>query len=143
MNYIEAPNNIIKNSIFLAGGITNCPDWQKEVVKALDGKNITVFNPRRENFPIGIKGEAVKQIEWEHKFLRLAERISLWFPKETLCPIVLYELGTWSMTKKLIFIGMDPDYERRVDVEIQTRLVRPDVKIVYDLKHLICQILAS
>jgi len=53
-----------------------------------------------------------------------------------LCPITLYELGTWLMTDKPLFVGVHPAYARRLDVEIQTRLVRPEVKIVYSLAAL-------
>ena len=38
-----------------------------------------------------------------HDALRDVHAISFWFPKETICPIVLYELGAWSMTNKTYF----------------------------------------
>jgi hypothetical protein len=145
MRYVESPEmpeNINAKSIFLAGGITDCPDWQQEMVKYLDHYPITVFNPRRTDFPIHDPRAAEAQIAWEHNFLRVASAISFWFPCETLCPIVLYELGAWSMQRKPIFVGVHPQYPRRQDVEIQTKLVRPKVVIVYDLLSLARQILA-
>ena len=143
MNYIEAPDEFTgkETSLFLAGGITRCPDWQQEVVKALKYEPITLLNPRRKNFPIGDSTASLEQIKWEHRHLRKASAISFWFPHETLCPIVLYELGAWSMTDKPIFVGVHPDYRRRVDVEIQTSLVRPEVKICYSIQDLVGQIL--
>lgn len=46
MIYIEAPNenysieNETENTkVFLAGGITNCPDWQSEIVEILSGES--------------------------------------------------------------------------------------------------------
>jgi len=66
--------------------------------------------------------------------------IQFWFPQETLCPIVLYELGAWSKTNKPIFVGVHPEYKRRQDVEIQTKLARPEVKIVFSLENLAKQI---
>lgn len=45
------------------------------------------------------------------------------------------------MTDKPLFIGIHPNYPRRQDVEIQTSLVRPDIKIVYSLQDLAEQIL--
>jgi len=150
MIYIEAPNTfweVAKSlshddqpSLFLAGGITDCPDWQKEVKEALSNEEIVIFNPRRANFPIHDPSAARKQILWEFKHLRLANAILFWFPKETMCPIVLYELGAWSMTPKEIFIGVHPEYKRKQDVEIQTSLARPEVKIAYSLKDLIKQV---
>ena len=147
MIYIESPDprfdeydpndtGMMSRSVFLAGGITGCPDWQTDIVKSLIETNLTILNPRRVNFPIGDTDATFDQIQWEHQALRAAHNILFWFPCETICPIVLYELGAWSMTDKPIFVGVHRDYKRRQDVEIQTGLVRPDVKIVYDLAEL-------
>lgn len=155
--YLEAPEQQVLrgSSLFLAGGITNCPDWQAEMVPMLRTAyeplgmpwDVTVCNPRRADFPIDDPSAADAQIKWEHEYLRACSMISFWFPKETLCPIVLYELGAWSMTNKKIFVGMDPDYQRRQDVEIQTKLARNfpydkslQVEIVYSLDELVAQI---
>ena len=115
--------------LFLAGGITDCPDWQSEVIRLLDPlpKQWAVLNPRREHFPIHDPSAALAQITWEHHALRAARAILFWFPKQTLCPNALYELGACSMTRRRIFVGADEDYPRRLDIEIQTKLVRPDV----------------
>ena len=146
MNYIEAPSNYsighLYNTLFIAGGITDCPDWQSEIVSLLSETSFSIFNPRRENFPIGDPDAAFEQIGWEHKALRDADRISFWFPKETICPIVLYELGAWSMMKKPIFVGVHPEYQRKQDVEIQTKLARPEVDIVYSLEELSEQLIS-
>ncbi len=136
--YIEAPKEavMVQNflSVFLAGGITNCPDWQSVIKTQL--KNIIMFNPRRKDFPIGDPNAALEQIQWEYERLRIADSILFWFPCETLCPIVLYELGAWSRSNKPIFVGVHPDYARKQDVEIQTSLVRPDISVVYSLQDL-------
>ena len=141
--YIESPNHIPSGespndpnypSVFLAGGITGCPDWQFDIRTML--KNIIMFNPRREDFPMDDPNVALEQIKWEHDYLRVANSILFWFPCETLCPIVLYELGAWSITDKPIFVGVHPDYARRQDVEIQTLLARPEVSVVYSLQDL-------
>jgi hypothetical protein len=145
MKYIEAPNIYEENedSIFLAGGITGCPDWQKEVIDNLGNSNLVLFSPRRKNFPIHDPSASDAQIKWEHDYLRKASSILFWFPCETLCPIVLYELGAWSMTNKQLFVGVHPNYERRRDVEIQTKYVRPDINVVYSLDDLCKQILSA
>ncbi len=142
-NYIEAPEKFDGEgkSIFCAGGITGCPDWQAEMVKLLCSSDWTILNPRRANFPIDNPKASQEQIEWEYKHLRLAQAILFWFPQESICPIVLYELGAWSMTQKPLFIGIHPNYPRRQDVEIQTSLVRPDINIAYSLEELARQIL--
>lgn len=53
---------------FLAGGITGCPDWQKDIINSFEDsikdniKNLVLFNPRRENFPIHDPNAANEQI---------------------------------------------------------------------------------
>ena len=139
MRYVEAPYEFkpkTGESIFLAGGITNCPDWQQEIREHLAATDLVLLNPRRKDFPMGDPAAAQHQIAWEHNALRFADNILFWFPKETICPIVLYELGAWSMTDKPIFVGVHPEYQRRQDVEIQTALVRPNVRVVYSLAAL-------
>jgi len=146
MQYVEAPDmwpeadedDYVK--LFLAGGITNCPNWQKEMAEKLRDTELVILNPRREDFPIHDPNAAQAQIEWEFNALRAAEAIQFWFPKETLCPIVLYELGTWSMANKKIFVGTDLGYKRIQDVIIQTQLVRPEVLVTNSLSMLATQI---
>lgn len=138
MNYIEAPDYEGHQgpSLFLAGGITGCEDWQSYIISKISFMDITIFNPRRADFPIYDPTAAQNQIKWEYDHLRKASMISFWFCRQTICPIVLYELGAWSMTDKTLVVGMDPTYKRRQDVEIQTKLVRPDINIVYSLDDL-------
>lgn len=137
MLYIEAPEVYKEQdnlkTIFLAGGITNCPDWQSELVNMLRKCDVVLFNPRRKHFPIDDQKAANGQIKWEYEHLRKADSILFWFPKESICPIALYELGAWSMTDIPLFIGAHPEYVRRVDIEVQTKLVRPSLKIVDSL----------
>jgi hypothetical protein len=138
MRYIECPDTYqgSERTLFMAGGITGCGDWQAELAVLLRDTDWVLLNPRRKNFPMHDAAEAERQIKWEHEHFRAASAISFWFPCETLCPITLYELGAWSMTDKPLFVGVHPDYQRRIDVEIQTRLARPEVKIVYSLEAL-------
>jgi len=144
MIYIESPkyynekqkSDYLSNVIFLAGGVTDCPDWQQEIVEMLKQTSLVLLNPRRPNFSIHDPSTAKKQIKWEHYHLRIADAVSFWFSPETLNPIVLYELGAWSMNSKPIFVGIHPRYKRRQDVEIQTELKRPEVEIVYSLQEL-------
>lgn len=150
MIYIESLNTFTPldeetlkyKKLFLAGGITNCPNWQKRLVRILDHIPIVIFNPRRENFPIHDPNASKEQITWEFERFRESDMISFWFSRGSLNPIVLFELGKWLVqTKKEIFIGIDPKYKRRQDVEIQTKLERSDIDIVYSLEDLAWQIL--
>jgi hypothetical protein len=141
---IEAPNEVysLKNheniKLFLAGGITDCPDWQSTIINNLiDEPNLTIYNPRRADFPINDPNASEEQITWEYNHLKEADMIIYWFSKGSINPIVLYELGKWGTSiDKPIYIGIDKDYTRSVDVEIQTKLANPHTKIVYSLDEL-------
>lgn len=140
-DYVESPHEWTGygDSIFLAGGITGCPDWQGELYGMLWGIDpLVVINPRRRDFPIDDPEAADFQIKWEFRHLRRVDRIAFWFPKENRagCPITLYELGAWSMTDKPLVVGVEPGYEREADVRIQTELVRPEIAIVHTLEDL-------
>ena len=148
MIYIEAPKKAYYGtplvSIFLAGGITNCPDWQTRMVALLKDTDLVVYNPRRKDFPIGDPKAALEQITWEKEFLDKVDMILFWFAKGSLNPIVLFEYGKWLMNLrnneayKPIFVGIDPEYARRQDVEIQTMLENGVIygHITYSLEDL-------
>jgi len=142
MKYIECPQIYEgkERSLFLAGGISNCPIWQPNLVKLLEDTDLTILNPRRKSFQTDNPDIEEEQIKWEYNHLEKSSAVSFWFPRETLCPITLYELGKQSVLDKRLFIGIDPDYVRRRNVEIQTRLFRPEIKIVYSLPDLAEQI---
>ena len=142
MRYIECPGIYDGNepSLFIAGGISNCADWQSEFIKKLDGLDITVLNPRRKNFDVNDPRMEEEQIKWEFDHLLKADACSFWFTKETLCPITLYELGKQTVLNKTLFVGVHPNYKRKKDVEIQTKLERPEVDIVYSLDDLAKQV---
>lgn len=147
MKYVEAPDRVPIETqgpiLFAAGGITGCPDWQKELQDLLSEVPGVYLNPRRAVFPMDKPEEAERQIRWEHVGLRMATAISFWFAKETIQPIVLFELGSalerWHVAPgnpRALFIGVHPDYPRRQDVEIQTKLISSNIVISYSLNSL-------
>ncbi len=140
--YVECPAEYEgeAQSVFLAGGITGCIDWQARMRELLDETSLVLINPRRGSYDFGDPAAAEFQIDWEHRHLRRATAILFWFAAETLQPISLYELGSWSMTQKPLFLGVDPGYARRNDVIIQTRLVRPEIVVVDSLEQLAAQV---
>lgn len=142
-------------SLFVAGGITGTSNWQAEYLEMLgDVLGITAVNPRRPCFDATDPSIAREQIQWEWEQLSRADAVSFWFPKETVCPITLYELGVCTQETVLrarygrgmgyinqeLFVGVHPDYSRRIDVEIQTGLRLPRLKIVYSLADLAGQV---
>jgi len=139
MTYIEAPEEFEPAgvpSLFLAGGISDCDGWQWRLAEMLSPLDLVVLNPRRKHFPMDHPSAAEGQICWEFRHLRRATARLFWFPSATLCPIALYELGAWSAAPGPLFVGVDPAYARRHDVEIQTKLVRPDVRVRYSIEEL-------
>jgi Nucleoside 2-deoxyribosyltransferase like len=128
--------------VFMAGGITDCPEWQSDLIELLDFEPLTVYNPRQPNFNVRDPEAAPAQVEWEFERLNDATHISFWFPCETLCPITLYELGAWSAAGKPILVGCHPNYARKFDVVKQTGLRRPEVEVVFTLRELADQIAA-
>jgi len=131
--------------IFLAGGITNCPDWQAEIISRISSQvknsSVTIFNPRRTRW----KKDEIKeeeQITWEHKYLQLVDLVVFWFPEETLCPIALYELGVCNAKRiDSIIIGYHRNYKRRTDVLIQSTLAGYKDNFYLTLDKLISRIL--
>ena len=144
MRVVTAPNkaNLQPYEIccFLAGGITGCINWQKEVIDYLENfdklsngqlDRLVVFNPRREKFPDDPEA-AKEQIEWEFRWLQRMEIFSMFFTAgESDQPICLYELGR-NLYKMMIrfpedyperiIITCDKNYKRAFDVKVQTIL---------------------
>lgn len=141
MYTLKAPQEDPKR-LFLAGGITNCPDWQSVFQLMLEEDpllvegGLVIVNPRRDQWNMEDKSAADEQIEWEHKELMRADAVLFWFPRETPCPITLFELGKMSQTSKTLIVGTDPNYVRRYDVIKQLQLVRPEVPVREKLEDL-------
>ena len=144
MKYIQCPQiyepDKKEKSVFLAGGISNCADWQTTLANLLKDTNLVLLNPRRKDFALNDLEMEKQQIEWEYGHLVKATATSFWFPKETLCPITLYELGKQSVGNKPLFIGVHPEYLRNRDIHIQTKLIRPEIVITESLEELAKQI---
>ena len=135
MIYIQAPEEVwfpSKKSIFLAGGISNCTNWQPNVAKWFINTDLVVVNPRREDFT---NCSSTQQIIWEFERLKKSDIILFWFPPETVCPITLYELGAWAGRKPII-VGCHRDYSRKLDLEVQLGLKNTPVHVgMTNFKH--------
>lgn len=112
------------DSIFIAGGISGCSDWQRELINILDNSpvELAALNPRRDYFDMKDPHAGKRQIAWEYKKLHEAHAICFWFTDETVQPITLFELGRWSISNKPLFVGCHPNYSRRLDVVEQLKL---------------------
>jgi hypothetical protein len=143
MTYIEAPHEYdgFGPSLFLAGGISGTHDWQAELVSRLADLPLVLLNPRRRHFPMDDPTAAEGQIAWEFRHLRRASAVAFWFPPETLCPIALFELGgRIAEPGQALFVGTHPEYQRRLDVQIQLKLARPEITLASDIPALAEQV---
>ena len=149
MKVITAPEQLDSNnyiSVFLAGGITDCPNWQNEVIEYLryyeinNKLDLIVYNPRRKFFDIN-KDDPEEQIKWEYNAINKADIFSMYFcNSESDQPICMYELGM--RLGKIVenphgflsllngthntIISIEDGYKRTNDVIIQTRLACAD-----------------
>lgn len=157
MEYIEAPSKPDQwtdPSVFLAGGITDCPPWQWDVADQLQSRldiGGLIINPRRDDFPIGDPGAARQQIGWEFQMLWEVDIISMWFcdaPSDQ--PICMYELGAhlsryMTLLQQAeregrrriqpcfeIAIGVEPGYRRGQDVYLQVENVKKAIGDMMD-----------
>jgi len=126
-----------KTEVFLAGGITNCPEWQDELIAQLTAKikdpsnTIVLYNPRRKDFDVKDPNASREQITWEFYALNQADIFTMWFAatEKSDQPICFYELGR-HVTRLLaqqrsgdIIVGYDPLFRRKQDVDIQLELL--------------------
>jgi len=138
---ITAPNieTPVFPSVFLAGGITNCDDWQQKVIEELKYKDITIFNPRQNQFDVTDKSASYRQIVWEYERLEKMDIFAMYFcNSDSDQPICMYELGRNilrmqnrfpSSWQKRIIISVEDGYKRQEDVIIQTSLCAPDLLV--------------
>ena len=117
-------------TVFLAGGITNCYNWQQDVIDHLKYfekyypalKNAIVYNPRRDDFDTLSEEEILEQIKWEHNYLERCNLFTCYFDNsESVQPITLYELGKYSKQKNNVITVVN-GYKRMNDILIQTAL---------------------
>ena len=152
--YIEAPNPYHPRpghgpSIFLAGGITGCPDWQRDARSFLAGTGLVVLNPRRSHYE-PTAGAHEEQVSWEVRHLQLADIVMFWFPvcdsDRTVQPIALLELGAISTAavrgEQHLVVGAATDYPRYRDIELQLRHRNPGLVLHRDLPATIDAVLA-
>jgi hypothetical protein len=155
-NFLEYRKS--RYNIFLAGGISNCENWQEEFIRIFSqlfqqvprvahyNYNILLFNPRRVGDLVK-EGEAKEQILWEDAYLRASDIILFWFPAHSICPIALFELGKYATKENIdagkIFVGADPKYTRRFDLDIQLNLINPKLKIYNTLNELMLAVFSK
>lgn len=127
MEYYEAPDDFTQATlpgIFLAGGITDCRDWQEDAVDYLKGEPIALFNPRRRRPLVGGLAAQQEQLRWDRGAMSISKVILFWFPAgPSLQPTPILELGFWlgywEHHRKHVLVGADPDYLWRQGLDLQ------------------------
>ncbi len=142
MLVIEAPNTVqpgrIHNqSIFLAGSIEmgTAEKWQEKVISELSSYDVTIFNPRRQDWDPSWKQDFnnprfFQQVSWELDALAVADIIVFYFDPSTKSPISLLELGMFvNRCNKTVFVCCPEGYWKKGNVDIVChRAVVPVVK---------------
>lgn len=133
-------NLVFAIPVFLAGGITNCEEWQKTVINYFKEnwkheRGIIFLNPRRDSFDVTNPNATREQIEWEFKYLNTPHVLfSMYFSNSSSPqPICFYEMGR-ALAKEFeiddfdnsrindVFIATHKDFHRKADVLIQGEL---------------------
>ena len=133
--YEKQPGEV---TCFLAGGITDCGEWQDEVINYLENVDVdltglVLFNPRRKNFPIHDPNASNEQITWEFNMLEQMDIFSMYFANssKSVQPICMYELGRNLAKMEMRFpsdymnritVSVEQGYSREQDVVIQSKL---------------------
>lgn len=127
--------------VFIAGGISGCPDFQATVISALSRDHVVLLNPRRAEFDLTDSNAVEQQVQWEvdHRWHESLAYILFWFPKsDSPQPIAMLELGDALARPALpIVIGADPRFPRHRDVVLQCRAARPGLTVHTSLNEVI------
>ncbi|MBO9726386.1 MAG: nucleoside 2-deoxyribosyltransferase domain-containing protein [Novosphingobium sp.] len=129
--------------VFLGGSIDmgSAPDWQKQVIAALQGENVVLLNPRRPDWSPAWKPEASepefrRQVEWELAALDSADVVILYLAPGSQSPVSLLELGLHARSGKVVLL-CPPGFWRKGNVDITGE--RYGVKQVQSLDELIAE----
>ena len=147
MREIKPPNDLSTNDglkIFLAGSIEmgKAEDWQNKIVKTLEDKKGTIFNPRRDNWDSSWKQskdnpDFRQQVEWELEALSKSDYILMYFDPNTKSPISLLEMGLYARSGKLLVICPDSFWRKgNVDIVCEKYNVRQFPSIELALEYL-------
>lgn len=117
----NSPDQTINGiSIFLAGTIDNGKsiDWQLDMEEILKDYNVTLLNPRRDNWnPKATKEDMIKQINWEMDNLDKCDVIFMNILEDSLSPITLLELGLYANSSKMI-VTCHEEFWRKINVDV-------------------------
>ena len=141
INREQLPEHI---DLFMAGGISDCWNWQDALYQAvayhldsllpagweLNNKPFTIANPRRAHGLEKDGNAASEQIAWEYAAMGRTALTSFYFTRDTVQPITLLELGKHlSQPWGNCIVACELGYERAFDVYTQTTLSLEDTTL--------------
>ena len=142
MKHIQPPHSFDDTGeypvIFLAGSIDmgSAIDWQAEIVARMHGQDVTILNPRRDDWDSSweqtIEHQQFReQVEWELRGLERADKILMYFAPGTKAPITLLELGLFARSHPEKLIVCCPDgFWRKGNIDIVCNM--------YGIKQVAC-----
>ena len=112
-------------SIFLAGSIEMglAEDWQVRIEKELEQYDVTVFNPRRDDWDSSWTQEQSNpqfnaQVNWEMNRLEECDIMFMYFSPQTKSPISLLELGAYCNGHREVVVCCPDGFWRKGNVDI-------------------------
>lgn len=120
----EDQETAFRPTVFLAGSIEmgKAEDWQVRIENELSNYEVTIFNPRRDDWDSSWEQRATNeqfnyQVNWEMDRLNEANVIFMYFSPDTKSPISLLELGLHAEYGDMI-VCCPEKFWRRGNVEI-------------------------
>jgi hypothetical protein len=128
-------------TIFLAGAIDQgkAEDWQEKVARALDKFDITILNPRRDDWDSSWEQTADnpefrQQVEWELDAQEASDMIVFVFTADSKAPITFLEFGLFAPKKDAVVCAEEGFY-RQGNLDIVAE--RHKVPMYHDLDEMI------
>ena len=106
-------------TVFLAGAIDQgkAENWQEKVARALDQFDITILNPRRENWDMDMPQTPDnpvfrEQVEWELDAQEASDMVIFVFTKDSKAPITFLEFGLFAPRKDAVVCAEEGFYRQ-------------------------------
>jgi hypothetical protein len=141
---IKAPNPVpfSFSNVFMAGSIEmgKADNWQTRFAAAVADMDITLVNPRRDDWDSSWKQEIgdpqfSEQVNWELDNIAKAAYVVFYFDPNTMSPITLMELGIASGDPAGVIVCCPHGFWRKGNVDIVCQ--RAGIPVVHSLDELI------
>jgi len=106
-------------TIFLAGAIDQgqAENWQEKVTQALSQFDITILNPRRDNWDPDMpqtpdNPQFREQVEWELDAQEASDMVLFVFTKDSKAPITFLEFGLFAPKKEAVVCAEEGFYRQ-------------------------------